>query len=150
MTQTRWKGNLTKHFTLEEYTVGITQGTCYLTEAAYRHAQLMEEFRRWLKREMHITSWYRTAKENGKVGGIKTSSHLKGTATDFHLDITITEAKFTKYCRKWKAICEEHGTVGEAGLYKWGMHLGSDVQYSKKFYHWDSRNGIQVNNPFHI
>ena len=156
MATVKWKGNLTKHFTIEEYTVGnAPTATLTITERAYHFAMLLEEFRVWLDRPMIVTSWKRSEALNKKVGGISTSNHLTGTACDWHTNITITQEKFIKYAKKWKKICKKHGFVGEAGLYTWGMHLG--IQNTKqakangeKFFHWDSRSGKQKNNPFKI
>ena len=156
MATVKWKGNLTKHFTLEEYTVGNSpNATLTITERAYQFAELLEIFRDWLGRPMTVTSWKRSEALNKKVGGIATSNHLTGTACDWHTNIEITQEKFIKYAKKWKKICKAHGFVGEAGLYEWGMHLGiqSDKQAKangNKFFHWDSRSGKQKNNPFKI
>lgn len=138
---------LTEHFSIKEYTVNQT-GTVKLTAEAILHAQCLEEFRLWLGKSMQVNAWYRTPAYNKKVGGNANSSHLRGVATDW--GVSLTEEKFIKYTKKWKEICENHGIVGEAGLYSWGMHLGSSVKYSKAFYHWDSRSGKQINNPFKI
>lgn len=156
MATVKWKGNLTKHFTLEEYTVGNAKNaTLTITERAYHFAMLLEEFRVWLGRPMTVTSWKRSEALNKSVGGISTSNHLTGTACDWHTNIPITQEKFIKYAKKWKKICKAHGFVGEAGLYTWGMHLGiqNDKQAKangNKFFHWDTRSGKQKNNPFRI
>ena len=139
--------NLTEHFTFADYGKKQT-GTIPIDAAALLHAQLLEEFRQWLGRPMNVHAWYRTAAYNKKVGGVSTSSHLKGTATDWSTNIEISKEKFIKYADKWKEICAAHGVVGEAGLYTWGVHFGSSITYSKRFYHWDSRSGTQVNMPF--
>lgn len=144
-----FKGRLTEHFSLSDYIINQTE-KCEITKEAMLHATMLEEFRRWLQRPMTVNAWYRTKKYNASVGGVQTSSHLKGTATDWHTNITIDEAKFKKYAKKWKAICRAHGVVGEAGLYTWGVHFGSQITYSQSFYHWDSRSGKQINKPFVI
>lgn len=141
--------SLTEHFGLSDYGINQT-GTIPLSDKAILHAVMLEEFRQWIGRPMSVHAWYRTEKYNKSVGGVSTSSHLKGTATDWSTNIAITEEKFIKYAKKWKAICEAHGVVGEAGLYTWGAHFGSSVTYSKKFYNWDSRSGQQRNNAFKI
>ena len=144
-----FKGNLTDHFTADDYAINQTSNVT-LTQESYEHALMLEEFRQWLKRPIVVHAWYRTSSYNKKVGGASNSSHLNGLATDLHTNITITEEKFIKYAKKWKEICNRHNCVGEAGLYTWGMHLGSHVKYSKTFYHWDSRSGKQINKPFKI
>lgn len=143
-----FKGRLTKHFTAEEYTVNQTEN-CDITVEALKHAEILEEFRTWLGKPMKVNAWYRTKEYNKKVGGVSNSSHLRGVATDWGIS-GVSQADFIKYAKKWKALCKKHGVVGEAGLYKWGIHLGSHVTYSKTFYHWDSRSGKQINNPFKI
>ncbi len=140
---------LTEHFSLSDYGINQT-GTITLSEDAVLHAAMLEEFRQWIGRPMSVHAWFRTKEYNKSVGGVSTSSHLKGTATDWSTNITITEEKFVKYAKKWKAICEAHGVIGEAGLYTWGIHFGSSITYSKKFYNWDSRSGAQKNNAFKI
>lgn len=137
---------LTEHFSIAEYTVNQT-GQCILNASAILHATCLEEFRRWLGRSMKINAWYRTKDYNKKVGGSATSSHLRGCATDWS-NPNLSKDDFIRYAKKWRSICKTHGVVGEAGLYKWGMHLGSCVKYSKVFYHWDSRSGKQINMPF--
>lgn len=138
---------LTEHFTLDDYGINQT-GSLPIDSKAILHATMLEEFRQWLDRPMEVHAWYRTAKYNKKVGGVATSSHLKGTATDWSTNVSIDKERFIKYANKWKEICREHDVVGEAGLYTWGVHFGSSITYSKSFYHWDSRSGTQKNNPF--
>lgn len=140
--------NLTEHFTFKEYAKNQT-GTVKLTAEAILHAQCLEEFRKWLQRPMKINAWYRTAAYNKKVGGNAKSSHLRGVATDWGMP-GLSEKEFIRYAKKWKEICEAHEIVGEAGLYTWGMHMGSSVKYSKTFYNWDSRSGKQINKAFAI
>ena len=142
-------GNLTEHFTIAEYAVSNPTSVVDISPRALKFARLLEKFRVKVKRVMTVTSWFRTEAVNKKVGGISTSNHLKGTACDFHFAVTCTQKMFIKYAKMWKEICEDAGVVGEAGLYSWGMHLGIQT-YSKKFTHWDSRSGKQINNPFDI
>ena len=129
-----FKGNSTDHFTADDYSINQTSNVT-LTQESYEHALMLEEFRQWLKRPIEVHAWYRTSSYNKKVGGASNSSHLNGLATYWHTNITITEEKFIKYAKKWKEICNKHNCVGEAGLYTWGMHLGSHITYSSSFYH---------------
>lgn len=138
--------NLTEHFTFKEYAKNQTS-TVKLTAEAILHAQCLEEFRQWHGKAMKVNAWYRTAAYNKKVGGNAKSSHLRGVATDWG-NPGVSKEDFIRYAKKWKEICAAHGVVGEAGLYTWGIHLGSSVRYSKAFYHWDSRSGKQANLPF--
>ena len=143
-----FNGNLTDHFTANDYAINQT-GNVTLTQKSYEHALMLEEFRQWLKRPIEVHAWYRTSSYNKKVGGNANSSHLRGVATDWGIP-NVSQTDFIRYAKKWKALCKKHGVVGEAGLYTWGIHLGSHVTYSKTFYHWDSRSGKQINKPFKI
>lgn len=143
-----FKGKLTKHFAAEEYTVNQTEN-CNITVEALKHAEILEEFRTWLGKPMKVNAWYRTPVYNKKIGGNSNSSHLRGVATDISM-VGLNKSDFIKYAKKWKSLCAKHGVVGEAGLYTWGIHLGSHITYSKTFYHWDSRSGKQINKPFKI
>ena len=156
MTAIKWKGNLTEHFSSEEYVVGnAPTATLSIDKRVIDFADCLEEFRLWLKRPMTVTSWKRSKALNQKVGGISTSNHLTGTACDWHTNIKIDADRFVKYAKKWKKICKAHGFVGEAGLYAWGVHFGiqSEAQIKAnggKFFNWDSRTGKQKNNAFKI
>lgn len=152
----KWKGNLTKHFSEAEYTVGNSpNATLSINKEVIDFANCLEEFRVWLRRPMTVTSWKRSKALNEKVGGIATSNHLTGTACDWHTNVKIDADRFVKYAKKWKKICKAHGFVGEAGLYTWGAHFGiqSEAQIKAnggKFFNWDSRSGAQKNNAFKI
>ena len=122
-----FKGNLTEHFAADEYTIDQTSDVT-LTQESYEHALMLEEFRQWLKRPIVVHAWYRTSSYNKKVGGASNSSHLMGLATDWHTNITITEANFIKYAQQWKQISERHNSVGEPGLHTWGTHLRSHLK----------------------
>lgn len=137
---------LTKHFSLAEY-AKHQSGTINFTAEALLHAQCLEEFRQWYGKPMRVNGWYRTAAYNKKVGGNANSSHLRGCATDWGFP-GVKKDDFIKYAKKWRSICESHGIVGEAGIYTWGIHLGSSIKYSSKFMHWDTRTGKQINRPF--
>ena len=141
-----FKGKLTKHFAIDEYTVNQT-GNCQITREALEHADILEEFRTWLGKPMKVNAWYRTPEYNKKVGGNSNSSHLRGVATDISRP-NVSQANFIKYAKKWKSLCSKYGVVGEAGLYSWGIHFGSHVKYSKTFYHRDRRRAKPTNKPF--
>ena len=146
----------TKHFTLAEYTVGNAPSiTLEINKRVMDFANLLEKFRVWLRRPMTVTSWKRSPALNKSVGGVPNSNHLYGTACDWHTTVKIDEKRFIKYAKKWKKLCEKAGFVGEAGLYNWGIHFGIQTDEQTKlnkgrFFHWDSRSGVQKNNPFKI
>lgn len=147
-----FSGNISKNFTQREYHPGNT--TVYYTVNTSTFVRCLQQFRTWLNAPMIVVSWYRTKQENIKVGGISTSNHLTGTALDWRLNNkTIDKATFIKYAKKWAEICKANGCVGEAGIYKTWVHFGmQNPSQAKanghKFFHWDSRSGKQVNNPF--
>ena len=132
-------GNITKHLTIEDYGVNQTE-TIKLTPEAIIHALMVDEFLEWLnwKKQPSINAWWRSAAYNKSVGGISTSNHLKGTATDVGVG-QLADERFDKYARKWKEICKKYGVVGEIGRYTWGIHLGSHITYSKNFTVFDKR-----------
>ena len=92
-----FKGKLTPHFSAEEYAVHQAED-CAITREAMKHAEMLEEFRQWLKRPMTVNAWYRTAKYNKKVGGNASSSHLRGVATDISMP-GLSEDRFVKYAK---------------------------------------------------
>ena len=150
MTAIKWNGNLTKHFTADEYVIGNSpKATLTIDMRAMAFARLLEKFRVWLDRPMIINSWKRSEALNREVGGIASSNHLKGTAADWHTNIPITEALFIKWAKKWKKICKASGLVGEAGFYPWGIHFGiqSEAQIKAnggRFVNWKT---IYVTDP---
>jgi len=48
-----------------------------------RLAEMLEKVRALLKKPMHISSGFRCATLNARIGGSKTSAHLEGRAADF-------------------------------------------------------------------
>lgn len=131
------KGNITKNFTVEEYCVNQTE-LCEISTKALAHARRLQMFRNELKKPMQVNAWFRTKKYNEKVGGIPTSGHLTGEATDVGFG-NVSDAKFNEYAKMWKRVCEKDGVIGEIGRYSWGIHLGSNIKYSKKFTIFDKR-----------
>lgn len=149
-------GNLTEHFSLEEYTIGNPSGSAIrITKEVMQFYSILEDFRTDLGYPMTVTSAFRTKAYNKSQGGISTSNHLRGCACDWHTTFKITESIAILFIKIWKAKCEKHGAVGEAGLYTWGLHFGiqSPAQIKAnggKFVNWDSRSGKQIDNAFEI
>ncbi len=136
---------LTKNFTVDEYLVG-QKGNGKINKKALIHANMLQELREYLDEPIFVTSWYRSEKYNKACGGIPTSNHLRGTATDIYVK-GLNLKKFIKIARKWKAICERYFIVGEIGYYPDDgfIHVGSYITYYDKFYNWRTKNGVQQN-----
>jgi zinc D-Ala-D-Ala carboxypeptidase len=83
--------NLTAHFTLEEFCISqeaVRAGIDNTPSAAVvanlvRLARMMEKIRVVLKKPIYITSGYRSAALNARIGGSRTSAHMDGRAADF-------------------------------------------------------------------
>lgn len=136
------KGNITKHITIDDYGVNQT-ATITISENALAHIRRVEKFIKWMNwiEDPIITAMFRTAAYNKKVGGVENSLHLTGEATDFAHErfAEFTKARYDKYANKWFEICDADGVKGEFGIYSWGIHLGSNIQYSNKHYRFDKR-----------
>jgi uncharacterized protein YcbK (DUF882 family) len=87
------------------------------------HANMMQELRNWYGKPLNVSSWYRTAKFNKKVGGHSRSCHLQGQATDIN---NIPEHLYYDFVTAWQVICSVHNKIGGVEIYKWGMHFDSD------------------------
>lgn len=131
---------LTAHFTLGEYAnPSAPESDKFIwTPQSALHASMLEELRIWYAKPMIVNSWYRTPQWNRKVGGISTSNHCLGTATDVATG-PVTDLQWQHFCDKWRQICEKHGVVGEILRYPTFIHFGSQISYSKKFYIEDKR-----------
>jgi tetratricopeptide (TPR) repeat protein len=76
------------NFTWAEATQGGTrmppnQAT---VDAIVRIARLAQQARDRIGRPFHVTSWYRPADVNARVGGVSNSQHIVGDAIDFYCD----------------------------------------------------------------
>jgi hypothetical protein len=82
---------LTRHFTLEEFCLSqeaVRAGIDNTPPAdvlanLVRLAKMLEKVRELLKKPIFISSGFRCAALNTRVGGSKTSAHLEGRAADF-------------------------------------------------------------------
>lgn len=136
------KGNITEHLTIDNYAVNQTE-VAVISVDAMAHARRVEKFLTWMnwQEPPTINAWWRSKTYNANVGGVKNSLHLTGEATDLGSKKFkgFTEERFDKYAKKWFEICMEDHVVGEFGIYDWGIHLGSNIKYSKKHYRFDKR-----------
>lgn len=148
---------ITKNFTRREYYAGWRKGDgrIKMYENTMLFARIMQELRERLGMPIIVHSWFRTQKMNDRVKGHPNSNHLKGCAMDFHVQgMTINKTNFIKIAQTYKMILRDlqafdllSGLEGEAGLYNGWIHLGLQ-NYTNHFYHWDSRTGKQINEPF--
>ena len=151
---------LSKNFTRQEYARANrkTDGRIKFYPETFIFLTALQLFRDQIGKPMYVNCWFRTKAFNDRCGGIRNSNHLKGCAMDFYFkgENMADQNKFIEYAKKWKDIiniinCTDlFGEIqGEAGLYKGFWHFGIQ-NYSKRFYHWDSRSGKQINMPFDI
>ena len=84
-----------------------------------------------------VNSWYRSPIYNRRVGGIASSNHLHGTATD--LKVACDDALWAKFVSDWKLICSSRGVPGEILRYDSFIHVGSQVTYTTGFNVLDKR-----------
>lgn len=150
--------NLTKNFTRDEYSRANrkTDGRIKIYPETFIFMTALQLYRDMIGKPMYVNCWFRTKAFNKRCGGIAKSNHLRGCAIDFYFkgENMADEKKFIEGARGWKDIiniinCTDlFGDIqGEAGLYKGFWHFGIQ-NYSKSFYHWDSRSGKQINMPF--
>jgi uncharacterized protein YcbK (DUF882 family) len=74
--------DIAKHFNLSEF-------ACPCCKRVMLHPMLLNklvEFRAIIQKPIYITSGYRCAEYNQKVGGIKSSYHLLGLAADIKIE----------------------------------------------------------------
>ena len=150
--------NLSKNFTRREYCKANrkSDGRIKFYPETFIFLTAIQMFRDRINKPMQVNCWFRTKAFNDRCGGIRTSNHLKGCAMDFYFkgEDMSDQKKFIEYAKIWKEIinyinCTDiFGDIqGEAGIYRGFWHFGIQ-KYSKSFYHWDSRTGKQINNPF--
>lgn len=91
------KSNITTHFKWREVFTNCMLGevrACPLItyENALKQALVMEQIREYFGQPIYVHSWFRSPKMNQLVGGAPNSYHLKGLATDFHINGYESEA----------------------------------------------------------
>ena len=69
-----------KYFNYEEFDSPDIQGSGQLMDP--KLLEMIDEAREIYGKPIHVTSGYRTVEHNRRVGGVKSSSHLKGLAID--------------------------------------------------------------------
>lgn len=86
---------LSKNFTLSEMTESITANLYNIDNTPNQKQidnlkmlcqQVLQQARDDFGKPIHVNSGFRCAELNKKVGGVKTSYHLKGQAADLHVD----------------------------------------------------------------
>jgi zinc D-Ala-D-Ala carboxypeptidase len=69
-----------KYFNYSEFDSPDVQGSGQLMDKTL--LQMLDDVRDKYDKPIHITSGFRTPQHNEEVGGVETSSHLKGLAVD--------------------------------------------------------------------
>lgn len=127
------EGKIVPNFTIAEIATAPLSNdpspSLIFTPEIVEFAQMLQEFRNWLRSPMKVNSWYRTEFINRKFGAAKNSAHLDGRACDVIFK-NLTDEKFNKYTDKWRQICERHNKIGGVNRYDWGMHF---TDYEDKF-----------------
>ena len=139
-------GKVTNHFSWDETINKSAAETIKLefNERTIQHWNLREDFRNWYYENYgtgcSCTSNYRTASFNKSCGGIASSLHLLGLASDLSIGLVAKGSAKEKAIKdECKVLMEKYHTVIELGFYKWGIHIGNGVTYSKDLYVFDER-----------
>ena len=97
--------NITKNFTLAEAQTtqtglnNVIPNEDVMANVKAIAEYIMQPLRDYLGTPVIINSWYRSPQVNAKIGGSKTSQHMKGEAVDFvcdNLDIAFNYIKDNK------------------------------------------------------
>ena len=120
---------LTAHFRVREFRCNDGSDTILIDD---KLVKLLEQIRVYAEASVEITSAYRTATYNKKVGGASNSQHTKGTAADIITDGR-TVAEIAKFAQAIDA--------GGVGLYTKKNFVHVDTRTSKKSYWKNSGNG---------
>ena len=73
-----------RYFNYSEFDSPDVQGSGQMMDK--RILEMLDEARDKFDKPIHITSGFRTPFWNKEVGGVESSSHLKGLAVDIHCD----------------------------------------------------------------
>jgi len=115
------KAKLSPHLSWAE--LGCKDGTPYPAaweSRARRLAAVFEAYRECLGgKPIRIGSAYRTAAHNKRIGGVKTSQHVKGRALDCYPPSHLSLEEFHALSREF---AREEPRIGGIGLYRWGVH----------------------------
>ena len=121
---------ITENFRLSEFANTIDGGAVLLNPDVIRFVQMLQVFRNWYNRPVNISSGYRTAAFNRKVGGASNSYHLKGLAVDFLLPTeyySFAQQRKNEFLNniktKWYDICSKGGVSGSVIYYDSYIHI---------------------------
>lgn len=118
---------LTDNFRISEFACKGS-GCCAETLHDPALSAYLQKIREHFDKPLYITSGYRCAKHNKKIGGASSSRHTKGQAADFYIK-GVTPAEIAKYA-------ESIGVLG-IGLYedKDGNFVHIDTRTTKSFWY---------------
>lgn len=116
---------LSKNFNVYEFRCGIgSPCSCPTTLIDEKLVEYLQKIRDHFGKEIHITSAYRCASYNAKIGGAYGSRHTKGQACDFYIE-GVTPLEIAQYA-------ESIGIKG-IGLYDTFVHI--DTRAYKSFWY---------------
>lgn len=118
-----WK--YTQDFSPEEFKCTCGRCTGYPTQMRVKELRNLQSIRTHFGKPMIITSGLRCEYQNSKVGGVKTSKHLKGCAADFYISGVTDTLEHRKNAIAWIKKLPNHGYTYGNG---WNS-LGQTVNY---------------------
>lgn len=121
---------LSENFTVSEFACKDGSDKIIIDTAL---VELLQKIRNHFKSPVTITSGYRNAAYNKKVGGAPNSQHCLGTAADIVIS-GVTPLEIAQYAEYLL------GTLGGIGLYKSFTHV--DVRKNRA--RWDNTSGREI------
>ena len=107
-------GELTESATARRYNIKNIPGSSELANLKALVENLLDPLRELLGRPVFVSSGYRCRALNNKVGGSKTSQHMKGQAADIYLkglsNIVIAKVLVAS-CLQWDQCIIEKGSM---------------------------------------
>ena len=126
---------LTEHFALWEFAHQSGKELYIDHEFLYNFVPALEDFRKWYKRPINITSCYRPPEYNKAVGGSPDSAHLHARAVDFPYPseyYTMTKKRKEQFLQnvkaKWVELCHQRSRYAQVNFYGNRFHLGMSIK----------------------
>lgn len=122
---------LSANFRVREFACNDGSDTVLISD---KLVELLQATRDHFGKAVAITSGYRTAGYNAKVGGASKSQHVRGTAADIILSGDVDPLEVAQFA---EFLMPDHGGIG---VYQTFTHI--DVRAARS--RWDSRSGTET------